>query len=67
MKKIMKKILLMAMLLFTAFVCKAETLDGTAFLKSLNGTYIELFSSETCLNPVLSIYRMAYGSSKVCR
>ena len=50
----MKKILLMAMLLFTAFVCKAETLDGTAFLKSLNGTYIELFSSETCLNPVLS-------------
>ena len=50
----MKKILLMAMLLFTAFVSKAETLDGTAFLKSLSGTYVELFSSETCLSPALS-------------
>lgn len=50
----MKKILLMAMLLFTAFVSKAETLDGTKFLKSLSGTYVELFSSETCLSSALS-------------
>ena len=50
----MKKILLMAMLLFSVFVCKAKTLDGTAFLKSLGGTYVELFSPKTCLNPNLS-------------
>ena len=50
----MKKILLMAMLLLTAFVSKAETFDGTAFLKSLSGTYVELFSPNTCLNPILS-------------
>ncbi len=50
----MKKILLMAMLLFTAFASKAETFDGTTFLKSLSGTYVELFSSETCLSPALS-------------
>ncbi len=30
----------MAMLLFTTFVSKAEGPDGTAFLKSLSGTYV---------------------------
>lgn len=29
----------------------AQSLSGEAFLKTLKGTYIELFSSETCLNP----------------
>ncbi len=50
----MKKILLTAMLLLTVFAGKAETLDGAAFLKSLRGTYVELFSPETCLGPALS-------------
>lgn len=50
----MKKILFMAVMLLSVFVCKAETLDGAAFLKSLGGTYIELFSSNTCLSPNLS-------------
>ena len=44
----------MAMLLLTAFASKAEPLDGAAFLKSLCGTYVELFSSNTCLSPTLS-------------
>lgn len=43
----------MTVLLFAVFVCKAEVVDGTVFLKSLNGTYIELFSTNTCLKPEL--------------
>lgn len=50
----MKKILLMTMLLLAAFVSKAENPDGAAFLKSLAGTYVELFSAKTCLSPALS-------------
>lgn len=30
---------------------KQESADGADFLKSLNGTYIELFTGRTCLNP----------------
>ena len=50
----MKKVLFMAVMLLAVLVCKAETLDGTTFLKSLEGTYIELFSSNACLNPSFS-------------
>lgn len=50
----MKKFIFMSFLLLLALVCKAETLDGAAFLKSLGGTYVELFSPSTCLNPSLS-------------
>ena len=47
----MKKLFLLPMLLLSALVCKADNLDGAAFLQSLEGTYVELFTSETCLNP----------------
>lgn len=33
---------------------KARTSDGDAFLKSLKGTYVELFSAQTCLSSTLS-------------
>ncbi len=44
----------MAILLLSVFVCNAESVDGTAFLKSLEGTYVELFSPNTCLRPDFS-------------
>ena len=50
----LKKNLFIATLLLVVVACKAETKDGVAFLKSLNGTYVELFSTNTCLNPTLS-------------
>ena len=46
----MREVMLIAILVFA----QAEYVSAqkmSAFLKSLKGTYIELFSSETCLNP----------------
>ncbi len=50
----MKKLILFFSLTLSVLTGRAETLDGAAFLKSLGGTYIELFSTKTCLNPSLS-------------
>ena len=52
MKRMMRGVTLMvALMLMQAQNMMAQTLSGEDFLKSLEGTYIELFSSETCLNP----------------
>lgn len=37
--------------MLSALVSQAEPSDGTGFLQSLQGTYIELFSAQTCLSP----------------
>lgn len=50
----MKRILFAAVLLLCGLVCNAQKSDGETFIKSLKGTYVELFSPNTCLSPELS-------------
>ncbi len=47
----MKKALLLLSLALIAFGCKTKTSEEEAFLHSLEGTYVELFTTKTCLNP----------------
>lgn len=53
MKNILKKFLLITVLLFAVFVCKAESVERTVSLEYISETYIELFSTKTCLKPEL--------------
>lgn len=49
MKNIFKKFLLITVLLFAVFICKAKGVDGTVNTKSISITYIEQFSTQSCL------------------
>lgn len=47
----MRKILLSVFVAVAITLVKAENINGIEFLESLQGTYIELFDTRTCLNP----------------
>lgn len=53
----MKKLLLVCVVIMTALMgvkaqkLESKALSGDDYLKGLEGSYIELFSQETCLNP----------------
>ena len=47
----MKKALLLLSLALVVLGCKNKISEEDAFLHSLEGTYVELFTTQTCLNP----------------